>query len=413
MITQPKLSPEDVEAGKEIISKLETLKSSMASNAVLEPMPQDGGSDINGYNEELKFLGDITWLASPWLFSECYVYRLVHTFFSMSTPFWRSYDIFFSGKRDSLVASHVGIIELVKRFQDLLRSAGDIDTAKKETQKVIFEEMLQISLWGNATDLTLLTSLSSVSELQSRQGKAAREASKANIVVNNTDKVWSLLLQLKSSGSTGTIHIVLDNAGFELLTDLIFASYLIESRFATKIVLHGKHMPWFVSDVNLRDLESLIDSFINGTLYQRFDSAEKIQLREAGLHWQDLMTSGKMEFRAHPFWTTQHSFGRMAHVEPEVLADLATADLVVFKGDLNYRKLVYDGQWPKTTPFSEALGPLAKPDSKSGKGIRTLALRTCKADVCVGLSAGVEDELESGWTRYGHYAVVSYWDAKA
>ena len=399
-----------MEAGKTILAKLRSLKTNMLGNSVLEPIPQDGRPDIGPYNEEFETLKDRKWLAAPWLYTECYMYRVIHTFFTLSTPFWHSFDMFATSKRSSLVGSKKGTIELVKKFREVLQAIGEKQAVDEETQKAIFEEMIQISLWGNATDLSLLTSLT-VEELNSRQGKAVRDSNKQNIVVNDTEQVWGLLSRLRSLGSSKDIHIVLDNAGFELLTDLVFASYLIESGYAKKIVLHGKRMPWFVSDVNLEDLKFLIEGFANSTIYDDIDSQDEEELQEVGRYWQGLIHSGKLEFRAELFWTTQHPFGRLPIVEPGLFEDLADADLVVYKGDLNYRKLTYDGMWPHSTPFSEALGPLAK--KHYGQGVRSLVLRTAKADVCVGLKPGQDKNFEEGWTRYGKYAMVSYWDAKS
>lgn len=399
-----------MEAGKAIQAKLTSLKTNMLGNSVLEPIPRDGRPDIEPYNEEFKTLKDRRWLAAPWLYTECYMYRFIHTFFTLSTPFWHSFDMFATSKRSSLVGSKKGTIELVKKFREVLQAIAEKQAVDEETQKAIFEEMIQISLWGNATDLSLLTSLS-VEELNSRQGKAVRDSNKQNIVVNDTEQVWGLLSRLRSLGSSKDIHIVLDNAGFELLTDLVFASYLIESGYAKKVVLHGKRMPWFVSDVNLEDLKYLIEGFANGTTYDDINSESREELQEAGKYWQGLIHSGKLEFRAELFWTTQHPFGRLPIVEPGLFEDLADADLVVYKGDLNYRKLTYDGMWPHSTPFSEALGPLAK--KHNGQGVRSLVLRTAKADVCVGLKPGQDKNFEEGWTRYGKYAMVSYWDAKS
>jgi hypothetical protein len=38
------------------------------------------------------------------------------------------------------------------------------------------------------------------------------------------------------------------------------------------------------------------------------------------------------------FWTTQYAYQDMPNVAPELTAELAKSGLVIFKGDLNYRK---------------------------------------------------------------------------
>ena len=74
--------------------------------------------------------------------------------------------------------------------------------------------------------------------------------------------------------------------------------------------------------------------------------------------------------------------------------------------------------WDPTTPFPAAIGPLGH-----GSNIRSLALRTCKADVVVGLPPGLDEKLRatdgggdaSGsrkWAWSGKWAVVQFYDGK-
>ena len=361
---------------------------------------------MSEYNQELEVLNRPTWLNAPWLYTECYLYRLLHTYFTRSTPFWKSFDIFVTDKRKALVGSKKGTIELVKRFNGVMKAIADGEINDDATRKALIEEMVQISLWGNATDLSLLTSLS-VEQLESRQGKAVRDESKKNVLVNDTAEAEALLMGQDTQLST-SVHIVLDNAGFELLADLVFAGFLVESGYAKQIVLHGKRMPWFVSDVMDRDLADLIDGFAEGTTFSDIDPEDKQAIMTAGHYWQGLQKREALVFRAEAFWTTAHPYGRMPEVDPQLFQYLTSSVLVVYKGDLNYRKLTYDAQWPHTTTFKGSIGPLAI--KVNDKGTRTLALRTAKADVAVGLKPGQEKDLPHDWTRTGKYAMISYCD---
>jgi len=75
--------------------------------------------------------------------------------------------------------------------------------------------------------------------------------------------------------------------------------------------------------------------------------------------------------------------------------------------------------WNTTEQFVKAIGPMGP-----GSGIRTLALRTCKADTVVGLPEGEDERLkamedgggDSGarqWAWSGKWAVVQFCDGKA
>lgn len=47
-------------------------------------------------------------------------------------------------------------------------------------------------------------------------------------------------------------------------------------------MLHGKRIPWFVSDVTVRDLEYLVSGFVDGSIYPDMADEDEQVLREAG-----------------------------------------------------------------------------------------------------------------------------------
>jgi damage-control phosphatase, subfamily III len=46
---------------------------------------------------------------------------------------------------------------------------------------------------------------------------------------------------------------------------------------------------------------------------------------------------------------------RMEEKAPDLYNQMCQSSLIIFKGDLNYRKLVGDRQWPWQTPFNVKL----------------------------------------------------------
>ena len=407
----------EFEDGKEVARGLKTISLDLESDARLMPIPEDGTSATKDFNDELKSLGPISWRNSPWLFCENYLYRLISSCFSKCrTAFWRTYDVFAIQKTSALKSSKSVIVELVQWYLEINRKAHEEKVKGEEKLEALMEEMIQVSLWDNATDLLLLVSIS-VEELQSRQGKKPRELFKKNVVDDDTEQVWGLLSSLRSGNTNREIHIVLDNAGFELITDLILAAYLLAANYATRIVLHGKDIPWFVSDVTATDLETTLNTLEVPSFSHSATEREARILKDFASELRGYFASDKLCYQSHPFWTTQHPYARLPELAPKLYRQLAAAELVIFKGDLNYRKLVFDGLWPRTTPFQQALGLLGATTPARTQGLRSLALRTCKADTCVGLVPGREKELDpegtGEWTRTGKYAVVSFYDGKS
>ncbi|KAG4416909.1 hypothetical protein IFR04_009987 [Cadophora malorum] len=418
--------------GKKIVEELAKLKYELQHDRKLTPLADDGQADIEGYNKELEQLGNPSWFNVPWLYAECYLYRRIATSFALSTH-WKSYDIFAVQKMSTFRSSRPAVLELASRYHELINQMKKKDNKSEteiaEAEKILFMEMCEICLWGNATDLSLLTSLT-YEDIQKLQGSEARKASEKNIIVNDLEAAYDVLKKAQKEGkSYRQVDIVLDNAGFELYVDLILAGFLLSAGLATNIILHPKSIPWFVSDVLPGDFAALLNALANP---QSFYSTPSEDEKNAGKtptpltqteidelsflfsEWSNFHAEGQLLLRSNRFWTEGGSFWRLPTSASRLHEDLKESELVIFKGDLNYRKLTGDGMWDPTTPFTQALGPLGP-----GSGVNVLALRTCKADVVVGLKPGQDEELrameggggESGarkWAWSGKWAVVSF-----
>ncbi|KAA6412043.1 MAG: duf89 domain-containing [Lasallia pustulata] len=424
--------------GKSIVEELAKLKYELQHDRQLTPLIDDKERDVAGYNKELEALDKPTWFNVPWLYAECYLYRRISTSFALSKH-WKNYDVFARQKMSTFRSSRPAVLELAAKYKELVLQLENDATSSKSAEeleaaeKVLFTEMYEICLWGNATDLSLLTSLS-YEDIQKLQGSEARKSSEKNIIANDLPAAYHVLktAQATHAKNERRVDIVLDNAGFELFVDLILAGYLLSANLATTIVLHPKSIPWFVSDVLPSDFAALLNALADSqTFYttpsddekhagktpEALSAKEVDELSFLFERWSGFHAEGQLLLRPNRFWTEAGSYWRLPKTEARLYEDLKESELVTFKGDLNYRKLTGDAMWPPTTPFTTAIGPLGP-----GSGVRTLALRTCKADVVVGLPEGEDERLRAGdgggdsgarkWAWSGKWAVVQFCDGK-
>ncbi len=196
------------------------------------------------------------------------------------------------------------------------------------------------------------------------------------LLVDDSAAVWRHL----DAGPSGPVGILNDNAGAELVADLLLAHELLRTGRATRVELHLKPHPTFVSDATTADLVATVE-----------------HVRNPGV-W-DALRDGRIEVVAHWFSVQPLPYRDMPD---DLEGRLAAATLTIAKGDLNYRRLVGDRDWPPTDPFAERAAYFPSP---------VVALRTLKSDVIVGLdTATVErlDHLDKSWRTRGKYAVVQF-----
>ena len=104
-----------------------------------------------------------------------------------------------------------------------------------------------------------------------------------------------------------------------------------------------------------------------------------------------------MLWQDDPFWTTCLAF----HAFPDDLRSaLGRADLLVFKGDVNYRRLLDDRHWPPTSDLATITEDM--PAS-------FLVLRTLKGELIVGLRPGQAEalaQLDRNWLLNGERGII-------
>ncbi|KZP29000.1 DUF89-domain-containing protein [Athelia psychrophila] len=391
------------------IDRMDVLMVDLSGNAKLRPIIDDNEADVALWNKEIaKYFQGKDFMNAPWLFAEAYKYRRLHEAFSVS-KFWQDYDVFYRQKCETFARSSDAVFELSLRFAEPFHPSDDLNAAEREeAERLMFLELTQVCLWGNSTDLSLLINMTEeqLKALQSTGGEHLA-ATEKNILGNHLPQLWESVKGLRGK-TGGRIDFVLDNAGFELYCDCVYADFLIQSGLATHIKFHGKRFAWFVSDVTKKDWEWLLNTMCYGQLFPKATDAEKESLKVLGRRWKQYETEGKWVYEQHPFWCTGYTFWELHSEAPDLFLHLSRSDLVYFKGDLNHRKLTYDCAAPASTPFDQAIGSMA---NASGAP-KIVSLRTIKSDVVVGFGDGGDelaeklDKEEPGWKISGKYAVV-------
>ncbi|KAG8531402.1 uncharacterized protein KY384_003031 [Bacidia gigantensis] len=348
--------------GKQIIRSLSELKYELQHNRPLTPLQDDGGPDIADYNNHLAALRLPRWIDAPYLFTECYLYRRLRTFFALSTC-WQDHDVFFDLKAQAIEEGRDHIFRVAKEYKTALEPVLTNTVEGGRLSRGVEAK------WNNEEDLFQSLCRSSV-------GTAGPEA--ANALIDHLKSAYTALQQVRDQQEEEqVIHIILNDAGPELYSDLCLAGYLVISGLASQIILHAKSFSWFGENAISSEVAHVLASSVSKVQ----DEDETFKFVTS--HLNTLIQDNKITIAPpNDFWTSYHTFWQLPTHSPNLYDEFRKAKLVIFKGDVNYRKLIGDRQWPSTTPFSSALGLLGQ-----GSGVRLLALRKCTSDAIVGLDA--------------------------
>jgi uncharacterized protein with ATP-grasp and redox domains len=323
---------------------VESLAQHIEEDAPL-PAPLPPAPDVLEWAAAHAELVGQTWLRAQWFHAELAFYREL----AQACRFWETgRDPFAPVKEEELSGERPW-----SRLETALASA---DQAREER----IAELLEGCLWGNRVDLSYAIE------------NAHAQGQKGDLLVDERAAAIPLLVRPGAH-----VHIVTDNTGTELALDLALVGAVVEDPTA-RVTLHVKMQPLFVSDATPRDAWRLI-----GRMRERPGL-----LRALADRLDECFDAGRLELWPDPFWTgPRFLWEAPAHLREA----LASATVVVLKGDANYRRLIGDGLWAPTTPLARACAYARAP---------VVCLRTMKSDPVVGLPEGLGELLDATQPRW-------------
>jgi hypothetical protein len=226
--------------------------------------------------------------------------------------------------------------------------------------------LLRQNIWGNQADRSMWPAGSRV------EGPSLRADGRSNehLLVDHAGRVADFLTN--HSAPLSRVDLVLDNGGIELAYDLVLADVLLSGSFTRSIMLHAKPHPTYVSDVTFLDFYSTIEHL----------ELSRSRLRR-WLTAAEHLADGRMRLRTDYYWTSLRSGWEMP---AELRLELGESELVISKGDANYRRWLGDRSWPHPTPIDSILAYFPSP---------LLIMRVLKANLIAGLESGLSERMYS------------------
>ena len=302
-----------------------------------------------------------TWGEAPFLWAESYFYRRLLEATGFFRPgAWQGIDPFAPFKNAELAGAAV---------DSELAALAELPLLPEEAR---FEALLSSALWGNRADLSFQITASTAGDHSSA------------LLVDDS----AALRETLATADNPQVSLLADNAGRELLPDLVLLDHLLTTGLAAEVALYVKPAPYYVSDATTADVLATVERLVAGPGQE----AELI-----GRRLWNAMSKGTLTIRTHPFLFAPLPF----HDIPDDLrSELTGSTLTIVKGDLNYRRLVGDQLWAATEPFAGLVSHFPSP---------VAALRTLKSDVAVGLDAAVVARLDAtgeSWRTSGTYGLI-------
>ncbi|CAH0403715.1 unnamed protein product [Chilo suppressalis] len=446
-------SDQDLRAFIHYVSKL---KNDLVTNKKYDLLQVDT-PEAKKWNEWIQAAPNQYYFTNTWVFSECYVYRRLREGCELNKTL-ANFDPFQEQKSQAFL----GTVEPMCVVADKLVTM--LPESEKDKRKADFITLIKICLWANKCDLSLsvgnqvtlngnetvnsaiMDPFQMITDLKDKLlvDDTAKAADQIMTKAENMAKAIegaSVSIEAPPPAADGSeeqespkvpcpakmtipqyvmFDIVCDNAGYELYADLCLAHFLISQKIVQKVRFHVKKIPWFVSDVTPKDFRYVIEQCRKANFSKTVPQAPKPDavegesppqpvvvtadnLRRIGDQWAQFLEDGTFIVMCDDFWTSPHIFKDMKKYDYNLYRKLQFAVAVMFKGDLNYRKLLGERNCSSVLGFEAALqGFIPAP---------ILAVRTVKAEIICGLPKGKWDQItkiDPDWMRTGDYGVIHF-----
>ncbi|MEM8637548.1 MAG: ARMT1-like domain-containing protein [Cyanobacteria bacterium P01_G01_bin.54] len=295
-------------------------------------------------------------------------------------PFFDLEFLFYHGLNSIVSYFDKGIdVFYTTRKRALAEAIPALDSALVGRPERSERELLYATIRGS-----LLANEADYSQLVTSRNSSKRWAER--LLLDDSEQFVSSLVQAPSGMA---LHLIADNAGHELCWDLVMVATLLRQFAGIHVTIHVKPWPMFVSDALAVDIEETLEQFL--------DHRRSPALQSIGQRLRQALEVGQCQVCAEADWGEPRHFNAL---DKRLGTRLSHAVGVIVKGDLNYRRLVRDLQWPVDTPTDVAT---------VGVPFRVIALRVLKSDALVGLELPIANRAArkiENWKTAGHFAVI-------
>lgn len=349
--------------------------------------------NIMGYGGSEEFF-----INAPFIDVEHYFYFYILDKFNSGKNSKSIIDPYYETKikalKDDWAAGHdkSKIYRLLEIADRIGHAQGDDDWSR------LLDELLEENLSANSTDLSQMF---------------WEKFSEVRAVLDNKDKFWaSYVCNMRN---VKRINILVDNFGIELLSDLVLGYYFVcrkGKNSEIEIVYHTNKLPVYVSDVfiagqsHANDVELLMNT-LSG-FAEKDESGSRITEVLCRIN---NMIKTKFSFKPNLFWNMPVRYEDLFTTKYKSLANFDVeksiftgSDLLVIKGDLNYRRLVGDtNYWP-----GKSISSLIKYVNAP-----LLIIRSFKSNVTLlgkSYSKFIKTKPAEDWQSNGRYGIIQFID---